>query len=116
VTAIRIPKGKSLAAVAYSDFFPDADVGINGDGVASDFEAQPGWSAPLDPVWMDFLFSLGRTEGNYICRKRISANCVCVLRIVLSPEALDRLILVLLAEGHIHRTGDDDFLQVAARR
>jgi len=90
--------------------------GFTRDGVASDFGGTAGWCGTFGPVWMDFLFSLERTEGNYDMSQAHLLQIAYAYYDVLSPEALDRLILVLLAKDHIHRPGDDDILQVAARR
>ena len=110
---VYIVTGKSLAALAYLDFFPDRrriGIGLRTMVSAAVLAAGPGWCGTWGPdmgdIW-DVLFS-GNPEGNYDMTQMRLLHMAYQYHDVLSPEARDRLVTVLLAWGRIDRINLDD--------
>ena len=121
---IFIVKGKCLAALAYSDYFPEVDahpeLSVGGISAGEKLRrmvseailaASPGWCGTLGPG-VDSAFDVADDplEGNYDMSQMHLLQMAYRYYDELSPEAQDRLIEVLLATGRIHRPDADDIV------
>jgi hypothetical protein len=105
---IFIPTEKCLAAMAYKDYFPDAPQGDQLRQWVSDaiMAAQPGWCGSFGPDVDDYGSST--YEGNYDMTQMFLLPLAYAYYDVLTPEAREKLITVLLARGRIRRAALDD--------
>ena len=121
---IFIVKGKCLAALAYSDYFPEVDahpeLSVGGISAGEKLRrmvseailaASPGWCGTFGPG-VDSAFDVADDplEGNYDMSQMHLLQMAYRYYDELSPEAQDQLIEVLLATGRIHRPDADDIV------
>ena len=103
------PTDKSLAAMAYADYFP----GPRGDPLRSMVSiallaAAPGWCGTIGPDVGTFEFIDDPLEGNYdMAQQHLLCTAYAYFQ-ELSPAAREHLIVALLARGRIHRVNLDD--------
>lgn len=113
--AIFIPKAKCLAAMAYPDYFPEANAGYLRRLVSKAILASsPGWCGTFGPGvdgLTDVIDLFGKHhEGNYDMSEMHLLQIAYRYYDELSPEARELLIRVLLATGRIHRPNEDDIV------
>jgi len=98
------PTGKSLAAMAFADYFP----GPQGDQLRSMVSiallaAAPGWCGTIGPDVGSFDLLGKPKEGNYDMTQQHLLRTAYAYFQELSPAAREHLINALLARGRIHR-------------
>jgi len=99
-----------LAAMAYLDYFPDQQRGIELRSKVSQaiMEANPGWCGSFGPG-TDGAFSLGDGyEGNYDMNEMHLLPLIYRYYDELTAPARDKLLMELLNLGRIHRPDDLD--------
>jgi hypothetical protein len=98
------PTAKSMAAMAYADFFP----GKRGDELRTSvssalLSSSPGWCGTFGPG-VDSFALLGKPlEGNYDMAQQHMLRTAYAYFEELSPAARERLVRQLLARGRIYR-------------
>ena len=109
--AIYIPQAKCLAAMAYPDYFPEANADYLRRMVSEAIlAARPGWCGTFGPG-VDPISVLGdHYDGDYDMSQMHLLPIAYRYYDELSPEAQEHLITQLLAAGRIHRVGLDDTL------
>jgi hypothetical protein len=104
---VYIPKARCLALMAYTDYFQDSPIGPTFRGAVSQaiLAASPGWCGTYGPDVGDQ--GQANTEGNYDFAQMFMLALVYNFYDEL-PEARERLITLLLAQGRVHRANVDD--------
>jgi hypothetical protein len=105
---VFIPTEKCLAAMAYKDYFPDAPQVDQLRQWVRDaiMAASPGWCGTFGPDVDDYGSS--KYEGNYDMTQMFLLPLAYAYYDVLTPEAREKLITVLLGRGRIRRAALDD--------
>lgn len=108
---IYIPTAKCLAAMAYPDYFPEANADYLRCMVsAAILVARPGWCGTFGPG-VEPTDLLGHFEtGDYDMSQMHLLPIAYRYYDELFPEAREHLITQLLGAGRIHRVGLDDTL------
>jgi hypothetical protein len=106
---ILIPTPKCLAAMAYEDYFPGAPDAARLRPMVSDaiMAASPGWCGTFGPDVSNLASS--DYEGNYDMTQMFLLPLAYGYYDLL-PEAREKLITTLLAQGRIRRAALDDTL------
>src|ERR1700730_5182752 len=102
-------RSKSLAVMAYADYFRSGGEALRGLVSEAIMKAAPGWCGTFGPA-VTGAFSLGTNEGNYDMEQMFILPLVYNFYEDLTPEARERLITVLLAQGRIQRPNLHDTL------
>jgi hypothetical protein len=112
---IFIPTAKCLAALAYSDFFPDAHAeGLRPLVSQAILAASSGWCGTFGPAVNDTLAFLAAalsgeiSEGNYDMSQMHLLHMAYAYYDELTEPAREHLIRVLLASGRLRRVNIDD--------
>lgn len=103
------PTTKSLAAMAYADFFP----GDRGDQLramvsSALMSASPGWCGTFGPGVGTFKLLGKPLEGNYDMGQQHMLRTAYAYFEELSAAARERLVRKLLARGRVHRLNVND--------
>lgn len=103
------PTFKSLAAMAYADYFPGTGGGQLRDWVAQALRASgPGWCGTIGPGTGTFKLISGPLEGNYDMTQQHLLRMAYAYFGELPHDARERLVRQLLARGRIARVNLDD--------
>jgi hypothetical protein len=105
---VFIVAAKSLAAMAYADYFPDAPLADSIRAKVSEafIEAGPGWCGTFGPDVS--AQGTGYYEGNYEFSEMFILPIVYSFYDELTASAREHAISLLLAQGRIHRANLDD--------
>jgi hypothetical protein len=103
------PTFKSLAAMAYGDYFPGPRADTLRDQVVQALRmAGPGWCGTFGPGTGTFKLLSGPLEGNYDMTEQHLLRTAYAYFNELPHDARERLIVLLLARGRIARVNLDD--------
>ena len=107
--SIFIPTEKCLAVMAYKDYFPNASQADQLQELVSGaiMAASPGWCGSFAPD-VDDYGSSNFDGGNYDMTQMFLLPLVYAYYDVLTPDAREKLINLLLARGRIRRAALDD--------